>query len=176
MSFPVSKSNLKQLRKARIQKNLKGFKPQLTSLIDVMTILLIYLLKSFSSEGEIITPSKDLILPESSAQKRPELTVVLTVNNQYILAGNINENTKIASVDKVISSDELVIPELFQWLNKRRKTTQEIEEHSTKTKFTGDITIQADKRIRFRLLKKIMYTCGQQGYNNFSLAVQKREE
>lgn len=172
MSFPVSKSNQKQLRKSRTDKNLKAFKPQLTSLIDVMTILLIYLLKSFSSEGEIVTLSKDLMLPESSAKKKPELTVVLTVNNDYILAEN---KDYLTTVDKVLSSDDLIIPELSNWLNNRRKITKEIEEHSTKTKFTGDITIQADKHIRFRLLKKIMYTCGRQGYNNFSLAVLKKE-
>ena len=173
MSFPVSKSNQKQLRKARTDKSLKAFKPQLTSLIDVMTILLIYLLKSFSSEGEIVTLSKVLMLPESSAMKKPELTVVLTINNKYILAEN---KDYLTSVDKVLSTDDLVIPELNNWLQNRRKTTKEIEEHSTDTKFTGDITIQADKHIRFRLLKKIMYTCGQQGYNNFSLVVLKREE
>lgn len=172
MSFPVSKSNLKQIRKSRHEKTLKGFKPQLTSLIDVMTILLIYLLKSFSSEGEIITVSKNLMLPESSAQKKPELSVVLTVNNEYILA----ENKPITTTDKVLSSDDLIIPELDTWLARRRETTQRIEQYSTKTKFKGDITIQGDKRIRFRLLKKIMYTCGQQGYNNFSLAVLKKEE
>ena len=172
MSFPVSKSNQKQLRKTRTDKNLKAFKPQLTSLIDVMTILLIYLLKSFSSEGEIVTLSKDLMLPESSANKKPELSVVLTVNNDYILAEN---KDYLTTVDKVLSSDDLIIPELSNWLKKRREMTKEIEEHSTKTKFTGDITIQADKHIRFRLLKKIMYTCGREGYNNFSLAVLKRE-
>ena len=172
MSFPVSKSNQKQIRKTRTDKHLKAFKPQLTSLIDVMTILLIYLLKSFSSEGEIVTLSKDLMLPESSATKEPELTVVLTINNDYILAEN---KDYLTTVDKVLSSDDLLIPELSDWLNKRREMTEEIEEQSTITKFTGDITILADKHIRFRLLKKIMYTCGRQGYNNFSLAVLKRE-
>ncbi len=173
MSFPVSKSNQKHLRKARTDKSLKAFKPQLTSLIDVMTILLIYLLKSFSSEGEIITLSKDLMLPESSANKMPKLTVVLTINNNYILAEN---KDYLTSVDKVFSTDDLIIPELNNWLKNRREMTKEIEKHSTQIKFTGDITIQADKHIRFRLLKKIMYTCGQQGYNNFSLAVLKKEE
>ncbi len=171
MSFPASKSNLKQLRKTRSQKNLKGFRPQLTSLVDVMTILLIYLLKSFSAEGEIMPVSKELILPESSAQKKPELTVVITVNNNYILA----EDKYIANVDEVLAGDDLLIPQLNLWLAQRRAATERIERYSTKTKFSGDITIQGDKRIRFRLLKKIMYTCGQQGYNNFSLAVQKRE-
>ena len=171
MSFPVSKSNLKQIRKARSKKDLKGFKPQLTSLVDVLTILLIYLLQSFSSEGEIITLSKDLMLPESSAKKKPELAVVLTINNKYIIA----ESKHIVSVEQVLSSTDLIIPELDKWLFERRTLTQKIERYSTSTKFKGDIIIQADKHIRFRLLKKIMYTCGQQGYNNFSLAVLKKE-
>lgn len=171
MSFPVSKSNLKQIKKSRSQKSLKGFRPQLTSLVDVMTILLIYLLQSFSSEGEIITVSKDLMLPESSAKKKPELSVVLTINNKYILA----EGKHITSVEQVLSSTDLIIPELEKWLAERRLLTQKIEQYSTKTKFKGDIIIQADKHIRFRLLKKIMYTCGQQGFNNFSLAVLKKE-
>jgi biopolymer transport protein ExbD len=172
MSFPVSKSRLKQLRKPRGKRNLKAFRPQLTSLVDVMTILLIYLLKSFSSEGEIITISKDLMLPESSATKRPKLAVTLIVNNRYILA----EEATVAQVDEVLATDELVIPRLSEWLAERRQLTERIEQYSTSTKFEGDIIIQGDKRIRFRLLKKIMYTCGRQGFNNFSLVVRKREE
>jgi biopolymer transport protein ExbD len=135
-----------------------------------MTILLVYLLKSFSSEGEIVTVSRDLMLPESSAEKRPKLTVVLTVNNNYILA----ENHHVANVDDVLATDDLIITGLHDWLSSRRQTTKKIAEHSDKVKFEGDITIQGDKRIRFRLLKKIMYTCGQLGFNNFSLAVLKK--
>ena len=171
MSFPASKSSLKQVRKARGSGKVKSFKPQLTSLIDVMTILLIYLLQSFSTEGDIVTVHKSLILPESSAKKTPELRVTLTVNNSYILA----EDSKVASVEEVLRSDSLIIPGLYDWLFNRRKATEKIEQYSTKTKFKGEITIHGDKRIRFRLLKKIMYTCGQQGYNNFSLAVRRRE-
>ena len=49
MSFPVSKSNLKRARKPRGSKNLKGFKPQLTSLVDLMTVIVVYLVQSFST-------------------------------------------------------------------------------------------------------------------------------
>jgi biopolymer transport protein ExbD len=173
MSFRVSKSNQKNIRKTRSKKNMKGFRPQLTSLVDVMTILLIYLLKSFSSEGEIITVSKDLMLPESTSEKAPKLTLVIMVNNDYILLGD--DTRPVALVDEVLASDELIIPGLEQRLRLRREATEKIEQYSTKTKFTGDVTIQGDRRIRFRLLKKIMYTCGQQGFNNFSLAVLRQE-
>ncbi|MBN1758454.1 MAG: biopolymer transporter ExbD [Chitinispirillaceae bacterium] len=171
MSFPASKSPQKQVRKTRGNRKIKTFKPQLTSLVDVMTILLIYLLQSFSSEGDIVTVHKDLILPESTAKKSPELRVTITVNNTFILA----EDIRVASVDEVLTSEELVIPGLYDWLQQRREATEKIERYSTKTKFKGEVTIHGDKRIRFRLLKKIMYTCGQQGYNNFSLAVRRRE-
>ena len=170
MSYPASKSSLKQLRKTRGSSGVKSLKPQMTSLVDMMTLLLIYLLQSFSGEGNIATAHKDLILPESSAKKPPELMVTIVVNNKYILA----EDKMVAAVDDVLSNEELVIPGLYKWLMERREATEKIAKYSTKTKFKGDVIIQGDKRIKFRLLKKIMYTCGQQGYNNFSLAVQRR--
>ena len=172
MSFPASKSSMVQVRKTRGKGPVKGFKPQLTSLVDVMTILLIYLLQSFSSEGEIMTVSKELDLPVSSAQKNPELKVTLKVNNSYIMA----ENDLVANVDEVMASEELIIPGLYEWLRVRREATEKIGQYSSITKFKGDITIQGDRKIKFRLLKKIMYTCGQQMYNNFSLAVRKKGE
>jgi biopolymer transport protein ExbD len=174
MSYPVSKSNRKQLRKPRGKRDLKAFRPQLTSLVDVMTIMLVYLLKSFSTEGEIITVSKELMLPESSADKRPSLTAVVMVNNSYILMGD--ESRPVAFVDEVLASDELVIPGLAAKLRERRTTTTKIGKYSDDVEFKGEVTIQGDRRIRFRLLKKIMYTCGQEGFNTFYLAVQSRQE
>ncbi len=171
MSYPASKGRM-HLRNGRGARELKGFKPQLTSLIDVMTILLIYLLKSFSAEGQIITVHETLQLPESTAEKFPELMVTLVVNNQYIMV----ENVVLASVDEVIGSEELIIPQLYEWLGRRRQATERLSYLSDETDFKGEITIQGDRRIRFELLKKIMYTCGQQQYNQFSLAVRRREE
>lgn len=171
MSYPISKSNQKQLRKPRASMNLKGFKPQLTSLIDLMTVIVIYLIQSFSAEGQIITVSKELTLPESSAKKPPVLNVNIIVTGKYVLA----EDVKVVTVDDILSTDDMLIPQLYDWLGTRREMTETISQYSTKTKFKGDVTIQGDKRIRFRLLKKIMYTCGQQGFNNFNLAVQSKE-
>jgi len=172
MSFPVSKSNQHKAYKKRSKPPEKGCRPQLTSLIDVMTILLVYLLKSFSAEGEIVTQTKGLILPESSANKKPVLSVVLAVNKEYILA----ENTVIIRTSEALQDKNLVIMPLAEWLRKRRQTTEKIEAFSSKTKFSGDITIQGDKNIKFDILKKIMYTCGQEGFNNFQLAVRQKED
>jgi biopolymer transport protein ExbD len=169
MSFPASKSSIRP-RKARGERKLKSVKPQITSLVDIMTVLCMFMLQSFSSENQIVTETKNLILPESSAKKQPQLAVTLKINNTEITA----EDMVVARVDEALGSEDLVIPGLYQWLEQRRRATEKISRYSSKTTFKGDITIQADKRIRFRLLKKIMYTCGQQGFNNFSLAVRKK--
>jgi biopolymer transport protein ExbD len=169
MSFPASKSSIKP-KKSRGERRIKAIKPQITSLVDIMTVLCMFMLQSFSGENQIITETKDLILPESTAKKRPELTVTLKVNNNEIVA----EDQSVADVNTALASDGLIIPGLSDWLGNRRAATEKLSRYSTTTKFKGDINIQADKRIRFRLLKKIMYTCGQQGYNNFSLAVRQK--
>jgi biopolymer transport protein ExbD len=166
MGFPVSKSHCVRIRKSRRSKIASG-KPQLTSLVDVMTVLLIYMIQSFNADGEIITPTKDLQLPFSTAVKKPGQTVTIAVSNKSIQI----DNETIASVDQILSNDDMVIPALSAWLADSRSKTEKIEKYSTKTKFKGDITILGDKRIHFRLLKKIMYTCGQEGFNNFKLAV-----
>ena len=41
--------------------------------------------------------------------------------------------------------------------------------------FQGNIAIQGDREITFDLLKKIMLTCGQVGYNNMLLTVTQKE-
>lgn len=169
MSFPVSKSRLKQWKKTR-GGQIKAVRPQITSLCDVLTVLLIYMIQSFSAEGHIVTPAKDMQLPLSSALKSPQLTVQVSVNSQFIMV----DDKIIANVEDVLTSEELVIPGLYDWLGVQREQTQKIEKYSDKTKFTGDVTIMGDKRIRFGLLKKIMYTCGQQGFNNFKLAVEQK--
>jgi biopolymer transport protein ExbD len=172
MSFPASKSNMKRVRKSRSKKEIKSVKPQMTSLIDLMTVIIIFLLQSFSTEGQIISVSNDLSLPKSSAKKTPELNVNIIVTNKYIMA----ENEKLVSVDEVLANDDLVVPQLSEWLGQRRELTEKIARYSTQTTFKGNVTIQGDKRIHFRLLKKIMYTCGQQGFNNFALAVESTSE
>lgn len=171
MSFPASKSALKLVRKTRGDKKLESLKPQLTPMVDAVILILIFMLQSFSADGDIITVSKELMLPKSTAQKTPKVTVVITVNQSVILA----ETDPVARVDDVLGSDDMLIPSLDEWLKTRREATEKIGQYSDKTKFTGDVTILGDKRIHFRLLKKIMYTCGQQGFNNFQLAVQKQE-
>ena len=56
----------------------------ITSLMDIMTIILVFLLKSYSTEEITVTPSEDLSLPNSSARLKPELAVNAVVTKASI--------------------------------------------------------------------------------------------
>jgi biopolymer transport protein ExbD len=170
MSFPASKTNRKKLAKTR-GGDLRPSKMQITSLVDMMTVLVVFLLKSFSAEGDIITPSKGLTLPLSTAKKKAEMAfkVSLTTNNLLV------EGTPIATIEGLSKGEDLSIPELAQLLDERRKSTEKIALNSTSITFKGDVLIEADRKVQFKILQRVMYTCGQSGFSNFTLLVLKKE-
>ncbi len=157
--------------KPRRNKSISSFTLRLTSMIDMFTILLVFLLQSFSAEGEIISVAKDLRLPESTAQKPPKASPILVVTNEWlILDGRPVE--KVADI--LVQKQNLILP-LQAHLADIRLFASGLGELDTRMGFKGEITIQGDREIPFALLKKIMFTCGQEGFNNMLLAVNQTE-
>ena len=81
------------------------FALKLTSMIDMFTILLVFLLKSYSAEGQIVTLSKDLVLPESTSEKAPKVTSVISITNEWILV----DGRPIDKIETVLFQEELLI-------------------------------------------------------------------
>jgi len=159
-------SNLKRRKRKNSQVALK-----LTSMIDMFTILLVFLLKSFSAEGQIMTVADDLRLPESTAQKPPESASVIAITADWVLI----DGKQVASVSDVMTSNELLISGLAVELKNQRTISESVGKLSETMGFTGTISIQGDKEIPYQILKKVMFTCGQIGYNDILLAVTKIE-
>ena len=82
------------------QANLK-----LTSMIDMFIILLVFLLKSFSASGDIMTVSPDLKLPDSTAEKEPIAASVIEITQEWVLL----DGKKVASISEVYSRKDLAI-------------------------------------------------------------------
>ena len=144
-------------------------KPQMTSLVDVLTVLVFFLLKNFSTEGDIVTQSKNLELPMSSskaARADPDHRHQPEAHLGGGRPGGPGErrNGSAAGPD---------IPSLSRFLDDRRKQTEQISEYDQSVKFDGKLTIQGDNKIPYWLLQKVLSTCGENGYSSFSLAVMK---
>jgi len=142
---------------------------KLTSMIDMFTILLVFLLKNYSAEGQIMSVSPDLKLPVSTAEKPPITTSVIAITEENL----IFDGRKLTTVDKIIKGTDLMIPELLAELQQLKKVSEHVGAMSTDMGFTGKISIQGDRELPYLVIKKIMFTCGKVGYNDMLLATNK---
>lgn len=159
------KQNLRAKRMARHHKRLASqSKLNLVSLMDIFTILVFFLLVN-SSDVEVLQSNKDIKLPESVAEKKPEDNLIVMVSNDAVTIGG----RKIADVKNIVNSGDAEIKPLIQELEYRasRKPFKTKEEEEA----GRDITIMGDQGIPYTLLKKIMTTCAKTEYRNISLAV-----
>lgn len=140
------------------------FRPQLTSLIDVMTILLVFLIKSFSVEGNLITPSHDLELPVSTSQKPLKPMFSLEITKSSV----ISEGEILAEIDQFKNSDSLLIPFLHDWMLLQKAKIGD-------AKGAQEVLIQSDRNVEFNVVKRVMYTCSKAGFSDFSVLVLEEE-
>jgi biopolymer transport protein ExbD len=144
----------------------------ITSMLDMFTILIIFLLKSYSAEGIILTIPADLHLPHSTTQSAPEPGLVVEVSKNVLVVDG-----KMLDVDlkEIRDSERLIIDSLYDHLITKARQYEEISALNPNAGFTGRLILEGDREIPFRLLKKILYTCGQAGFINQSLAVFQKE-
>ena len=124
----------------------------LVSLMDIFTILVFFLLVN-SSDVQTLPNAKDLKLPESIAEKKPEETVTVLIGKTEILV----QGTPVANIAEVMATKGNDIPALREALLSqndrvlRREAADDIAGR--------EVTIMGDKDIPYRLLKKVMATC-----------------
>ena len=155
-------------RMERSRKKVVGL--NLTSLMDVFTILVFFLLAN-SSSNEVLSTPKHIELPDSVVESKPRETVVIMVGPETVLV----QGEAVANTPELIENRSANIPEITQRLDLLERNIIGI---NSKTAIASkEVTILADKTIPFNVLKKIMTTCTGSGYGRISLAViQKASE
>jgi len=143
---------------------------QLTSMMDMFTILLVFLLKTYSTHGQLINPSQDLTLPVSDVQNPPEVGLDVTVSSDWILVNGkpVEKTSNLAVINGYI------VPKLEVALERYAEEGRKLEA-AYGTKFSGKVTIQGDKKLPYHLLIKVLATCGQSNFPNMRLVVYQRE-
>ncbi len=159
---------VKSARAKRMEKHHKRNKGagvlNLVSLMDIFTILVFFLLVN-SSDVQTLPNTKDLQLPESIAETKPEETVVILIGEQDILV----QGVPVASIDQVMAQKGNDIPALREALLSQN---DRVLRREAQDDIAGrEVTIMGDKDIPYRLLKKVMATCTQSDYGQISLAV-----
>jgi len=154
----------------RHKENPSEVRVQLTSMMDMFTIILVFLLRIYSTQGQLITPSDDLILPSSKVQQPPELGLDVIVSTDWILVNG----KPVARTQDVASQEGYIIPTLQEELLRYAREAEKMETLYG-AEFSGKATIQGDKYLPYRLLIKVMATCGQSNFPNMRLVVYREE-
>ncbi len=167
----------------------------LTAMVDMFTVLTIFLLQNFKVDA--IKLKQNVPLPEASAIKKlkPSHVVVVTQDKIYV------DETAIADFRTVKEQQDWMIPALKEGLALRIKESKErqestlkeqlkstisqgkkmtpeeiAEEESEKRKDWGRVTVQADKEIDFLTIKKVLYTATEAGATIINFAVSQKEK
>lgn len=147
-----------------IKKN-QSFTLNITSMTDMFTILLVFLLQSFAAGEVTIEPVEGLRLPSSSTEKNPvdgvKIAISPTALKRDIKTLAKVEDNKIESA-AIDPNDSNFIKPLFEELQEVNKTNEKLAK-------TGKILLQVDKAIPFTTLRKVMYTASMAGFPNIKL-------
>ncbi|MCW8899840.1 MAG: biopolymer transporter ExbD [Gammaproteobacteria bacterium] len=156
------KSSRRIKRMSRSKKRVAGL--SLVSLMDVFTILVFFLLTN-SASNEVLSNPKEIALPDSVVESKPRETIVIFVSPEVILL----QGEPIMKTSDALTSKDETISFLREKLLEQKKN---VIGTSTKAAIEGkEVTLLADKKIPFKLLKRIMSTCTSAGYGKISLAV-----
>ena len=135
----------------------------MNSMMDMMTIILLFLLKTYSTSGVIVTPSENLELPLSSAKTPPVKDVNVSIARDYILVNEV----PVAEVSSITEGTMLIAP-LYNKLLEKANEAIEMEE-TAGIPFNHEVIIQGDIKTPYSLLFKILYTSSQADFNKLRL-------
>ncbi len=136
--------------------------------IDMMTILIVFLL-AHTAEVDILPNTKNIAIPQSISQRKPQPSVVVMVTKDSMYV----DGQLIGSVDQLMAGSGPVIAPLKAALMAQNDKILNVAQKSDISK--REVTIMGDKATPYRVLKKVMMTCTEADYGKVSLAVVERE-
>lgn len=147
-------------------KRASTFGLNITSMTDMFTILLVFLLQSYGMSEVKLDPVNGLRLPSSNSEKNPVEAVSIAVSKEIMkiddktIANISNNDFEAKDID---SKDSLFIVPLFNELDKLAKTS---DKQAIKD---GKVLLQADADLPYSTLRKIMYTAAMAGFPQLKL-------
>ncbi len=187
----------RSIRNRRGRKKIhQDFDLQLTSMMDILVIILVFLLKSYSTSTNSFSSVPGIKLPISKTQVLPPDSLHLIVTPEAITFENARVIEFVQSADALANTDQpsynfkkedldeggMRIAILYDALNRAREKAEVLRSKSTARDaegkplpFDGVLAIQADKRVKYDTLRKIMYTAGAAQFRVFHLLAMRQD-
>lgn len=151
----------------------------ITPMMDMMTIILVFLLKSFTASSALIPQDANMALAPSQTRMTVRQAVPVTITKRVVMVegdavAGINNGKIDPSLKRDGENGYYITPlvEMLQRVSNKERKVAEL----TQGAFDNELMIIADKNTPYRLLTEILYSCGQAGYANYRLLVLKNRE
>ncbi len=152
-------------RMARSHRKLKQqAKLSLVSLMDIFTILVFFLMVN-SGDVEVLEADKNISLPESISEQKPDIALTIKVSPEDIVV----QGRKLGTVEDVLAQPGNVIASLSEELAYQAKRAPDLTEREQE--IGRSVVIMGDQEMPYKLLKRIMTTCASSDYRDITLAV-----
>jgi len=159
------KSSLRAKRMARNHRlKAQGVKLNLTSLMDIFTILVFFLMIN-SGDIEVLQSDKNIKLPDSLSAQKPDLTLLVKISETDVII----QGQAVATIKDVLSGENDAIASLenaLQSVAERKPLLNDLEKEKGRA-----VTIIGGQQVPYKLLKLVMAACAQTDYRDISLAV-----
>jgi biopolymer transport protein ExbD len=167
--------------KALIRRKLRRIPPHdeqslnIYPLMDVMTILLVFLIMQFAQESANIVESPEMRFPYSTSIEEPASAVQVQISrNAIVVDGRTILSLRNGMVDpsqKQGGGNGFLITPLHNILTQLRDRAKLIAARVPSRPFTGEVQIIADRRTPFRTLSEVIYTLGQSEFSKLHFVV-----
>ena len=152
----------------------------ITAMMDMMTIILVFLLKSYSASSLAVNLSDELRPPVSSAQVQPQDNINVTISMREV---TVNDRAAVKVENGAIPArykeqgraDAFYVGAIHDALKKEVDNQKYIAQYNRSVPFTGRVNVIADRRIPYRTLMEVLYTAGQAELGEYKFMVLKNE-
>jgi biopolymer transport protein ExbD len=161
----------------------------ITAMLDLMTIILVFMLKSMASSSASIPQSKDLTLPDSviTTEAAQEGVVILISKSQILVGDDPNPIVTLPSREQLAQSgvdsrfkrsgpNDLYIVPLANALSHARETDKAIRAAKGIDPSSSEAVIVADATTPYRLLIEVLFTAGQSEFGKYHLMVRSGKQ
>ena len=156
------------LRAKRMARNHRRLRQQprlnLVALMDIFTILVLFLMVN-NGDVEVLQADRNIDLPESVSEQRPELAVTIKVSAADISVGG----TRVALVEEALAQPQQTLAPLATELARLAALAPPLSEEQQER--GRPIIIMGARDMPYDLLKRIMATCAASDFRDVSLAV-----
>lgn len=145
----------------------------ITSLLDILTILLVFLLQSYNSSGVTINVPKGIELPRSASESVNNFGVNIQVSKTNIWVDDKEVlSAESAAEGQVFDEGGRRIIPLYNELIKIKETIKQSQKLSPQAvAFSGIANLVVDKSLKYNYLKRVMYTAASAGFKEFKFVV-----